>query len=205
MRLVGKMLPDFPRVKSDLSKLVARRLRRATKLGDPIIAMIGESFQHEGDGMIYSTVEGHQKEVHYRKIESSFSISRDEIKSLTVADIVQRIDAAAQELSGQMARAMFTAIEQSSKEAGTEIDHGGKPFSPEVLFEALEKMSIDFDEETGQPLMPSFVVSPKLAAKIRGKLPEWEKNEGYKKRHADIMKRKYQEWYARESNRKLVD
>jgi hypothetical protein len=174
-------------------------------MGDPIVAMIGESFQHEGDRMIYRTVEGTQKELDYKKVQASFSISRDEIKSLTVEDIIKRVDAAAQELSGHMARTIFAAIDQGTKEAGTQIDHGGKPFSPEVLFEALEKISIDFDEDTKQPHMPSMVVSPELAAKIKDKLPEWERNEEYKKRFDEIMKRKYEEWYARESNRKLVD
>jgi hypothetical protein len=199
------MLPDFPNIKSHLDKLVERRLRYRAKMGDPAVAMIGQVFQHEGDRMVYHTVEGTQKELDYKKAEASFSVSRDEVKSLTIDDIIQKIDAAAQQMSSQMARTIFAAIERTSKEAGTEVNAGGKPFSPEVLFEALEKISIDFDEETGEPLMPSVFVSPEVANKIKDKLPEWENNEEYTKRHYEIMKRKYEEWNARESNRKLVD
>ncbi|MBI2852371.1 MAG: hypothetical protein HYX84_04635 [Chloroflexi bacterium] len=170
-----------------------------------MVAMTRQSFQHEGDGMVYNTTEGAQKEVDYNKIESSFSFSRDQIKSLKIEDILKKVDSAAQELSDHMARTIFAAIERGTKEAGTQVDAGGRPFLPEVLFDALEKISIDFDEETGEPLMPSVFVSPEVAAQIQDKLPEWERNEEYKKRHDEIMKRKYEEWNARESNRKLVD
>jgi hypothetical protein len=199
------MLPDFPSIKSQLQTLVSKRLQYRVRAGDPVVAMIGHSIQHEGDRRIYGTVEGKQKELDYKKLESSFSISGDEIKSLTLVDIIKRIDKAAEEMSGHMARTIFTTINQVTEEAGTIIDGGGKPFTFETFLEALDKVGIDFDEETKQPHMPALVMSPDLFAKIKDKIPEWEKNEEYTRRFNEIMKQKYEEWYARECNRKLVD
>jgi len=127
------------------------------------------------------------------------------MKSLTIDDIIKKIDAVAEEMTGHMARSMFANIEEATKEAGTNIDQGGKPFTPDTYLEGLEKIQIDFDEETGRPHMPTLVVNPRLYAEIKDKLPEWENNTEYKKRLEEIIKRKYREWYDRESNRKLVE
>lgn len=199
------MLPDFPSIKSDLINLVNKRLRHHAHMGAPLVAMMPYSVQHEGDRMVYSTVEGNRKEVDYKRVGSSFKISRDEIKTLTAEDILKRIDATAKELAGKMERGIFSTIAQATKEAGTNIDYGGKPFSFETLLTALDTISIEFDEETKQPQMPAIFMSPELYEKIKDKLPEWEQNEEYRKRWDEVLRRKYEEWYARESNRKLVD
>lgn len=199
------MLPDFPKIISELHNLINIRLRSRVRTGDPVISMVHHIAQHEGEQMVLGTVEGKQKEMDYKKFESVFRISKDEIKSLTIEDIIKKIDSVADEMTGHMARTMFATIEQATKEGGTEIDQGGKPFTFETFLEGLDKIWIDFDEKTGQPHMPSLIMHPNLFAKIKDKLPEWEKNEEYRKRFDEIMKRKYKEWYDREGNRKLVD
>jgi hypothetical protein len=199
------MLPDFPNILAKLDNLITKRLQYRVRMGDPIISMAHHTFQHEGDRMVFGTVDGKQKEMDYKQFESVFQISREEIKSLTIGDIIKKIDAVAEEMTGNMARTMFSTIEQITKEAGTSIDQGGKPFTFETFLEVLERVWIDYDEETGRPHMPSLVMHPNLYAKIKDKLPEWESNPEYKRRYEEIMKRKYREWYDRESNRKLVE
>jgi DNA-binding FrmR family transcriptional regulator len=199
------MLPDFPRILAELDKLINKRLRYRVRMGHPIISMAGHTTQHEGDRMVYSTVNGTQKEMLYEESRSVFGISREEMKSLTIEDIIKKIDAVAEEMTGGMARMMYSHIEQITKEAGTAIDQGGKPFTFENLLEAIDRIWIDFDEETGQPHMPTIVMHPSLHAKIKDKIPEWENNPEYKKKFEELMKHKYKEWHDRESNRKLVD
>jgi len=199
------MLPDFPKIKSDLHNLITLRLRHRVKTGDPVISMAHHISQHEGDKAILGTIEGKQKELDYKGFESIFRISKDEIKSLTIEDVIKKIDSVANEMTGHMAQTMFANIKEAAKEVGTEIEQKGKPFTFETFLEALDKIWIDFDEKTGKPHMPSLVMHPNLLARIKDKFPEWEKNEEYRKRFNEIMKRKYKEWYDRESNRKLVD
>ena len=199
------MLPDFPKIISELHNLINIRLRHRARTGDPVISIVRHAFQHEGNQMILGTVEGKQKELDYKEFESVFRISKDEIKSLTIEDIIKKIDSVADEITGHMARMMFATIEQATKEAGTAIDGGGKPFTFEMFLEALDKIWIDFDEKTGQPHIPRLVMPPNLFAKNKDKFLEWWKNEEYGKRFDEVMKRKYKEWYDRENNRKLVD
>jgi len=199
------MLPDFPKIISELHNLINIRLRHRVRTGDPVISMVRHAFQHEGDQMILGTVEGKQRELNYKEFKSVFRISKEEIKSLTIEDVIKKTDSVADEITGHMARMMFATIDQAAKEGGTEIDGGGKPFTFERFLEAIDKSWIDFDEKTGQPHMPSLVMHPNLYAKIKDKLQEWERNEEYRKRFDKIMKRKYKEWYDRESNRKLVE
>jgi len=199
------MLPDFPKIISELNNLINIRLRNRVRTGDPVISMAHYISQHEGDQLVLGTIDGNQKETDYKNFESVFRISRDKIKSLTIEDILKKVDSVAEEMTGHMARTMFASIEQAVKENRTEIDQDGKPFTFEAFLEGLDKIWIDFDEKTGQPHMPSLVMHPNLYAKIKDKLLEWERNEEYRKRFDEIMKRKYKEWYDRESNRKLVE
>ena len=199
------MLPNFPRILAELDKLISKRLRDRVRLGHPIISMAHHTTQHEGDRMILGRVDGAQKEIDYKEFESVLRISREEIQSLTFEDIMKKIDAIAEEMTGNMAQIMYSNIEQITKEAGTVIDQGGKPFTFETFLEGLKRIWVDFDEETGQPHMPTIVMNPALHSKIKDKLPEWENNPEYKKRFEEIIKRKYKEWHDRESNRKLVD
>lgn len=171
------MLPDFPSIKAELINLISKRLRHRVRTGDPVLAMITHTVQHEGDRRAYGTVEGDRKEVDYKKIESILSVSRSELKSLTVEDIIRQVDAAADELTGHMARTVFATVEQITNEAGAAVDAGGKPLTFETFSEALDRIRIDFDEETRQPLMPTLVMGPDLFAKVKEKIPEWEKNQ----------------------------
>ena len=46
---------------------------------------------------------------------------------------------------------------------------------------------------------------PEMADVIRERFMEWIRDPEFRKRHEEIMRRKYEAWRDRESNRKLVD
>ncbi|MEW5899851.1 MAG: hypothetical protein AB1715_00125, partial [Acidobacteriota bacterium] len=104
------MLPNFPSILAELDKLINKRLRYRVRMGHPIISMAHHTTQHEGDRMILGTVNGTQKEMDYKEFESVLRISREEIKSLNIDDIIKKIDAIAEEMTGNMARMMYSNI-----------------------------------------------------------------------------------------------
>lgn len=199
------MLPDFPAIKNDLQDAMTLRLRNKVRMGDPVIAMTPHTLQHEGDKKTYETVQRDQKAMNYKRIEATFSIKREEMRTLTVEQILERVDAAAEEMTRQMATSMFAAISQATDEVGNTVDNAGQPFTFDTLLQGLEKIEIDFDPVTGKPQMPSMVMSPELYEKVKDKLPGWEADPDCNARFETLMKKKRDEWNDRESHRKLVD
>ena len=84
------------------------------------------------------------------------------------------------------------------------FDAGGKPFHPEMLLEAIERMPIEFDDK-GNPKLPTITMNPAQMERIKDKLTEWESDSVLRDRYEAIMRKKREEWLDRESNRKLVD
>jgi len=197
------MFPDFPKIKLEIQKNVEEHLRKQS-VSDPLVGSVTQIFIHEGDKLIYHTVNGEKKETTFNKIQSEFNIKDEEIIAEGAKALIPVINEAAGDLQNQIGNNILAKLEEATKETGNIVDGEGKEISPDLIYKALEKMQIDFDEE-GNPYMPTMFVSPKMAKKMSNKLPEWEKDVLHKKKIDDLILKKKEEWNDRESNRKLVD
>jgi len=197
------MFPDFPKIKLEIQKNIEEHLRKQS-VSDPLVGSITQVFVHEGDRLVYHTVDGEKKETTFNKIQSEFNIKNEEVISDGVKALIPAINEAAGDLQSQLGNNILAKLEEATKETGNVVDGEGKEISPDLIYQALEKMQIDFDEE-GKPYMPTIFVSPEMGKKIGDKLPEWEKDEVHKKKVDELMLKKREEWDDRESNRKLVD
>lgn len=199
------MLPDFREVKEKLQRSVMLRLRAQVKKRDPVLAMIRTVRQHEGRRHVYATDEGRQRSTDYQPVIAEITINQHETVEWGMDEIVRRVDGMAEQMIGQIVPTIFATLRESTHETGHVVDAGGKPFSFEMFLEAIEKVQIDFDEQSGQARLPTMVVDPKLGERIRTLLPDWEGNEEYKRRMTEVLERKKAEWNDREGDRKLVD
>jgi hypothetical protein len=197
------MFPDFPKIKLEVKKNFEEHLRKQS-VSDPLVGSITQVLVHEGDKLIYHTVEGDKKETTFNKIQSEFTMKNDEIIDKGAKALVSTINEIAGDFQNQIGNNILAKLEDTTKETGNIIDGKGQEISPDLIIKALEKMPIDFDEE-GNPYMPTLFVSPEMGKKIGDKIPEWEKDETHKRRVDELMLKKKEEWNDRESNRKLVD
>jgi hypothetical protein len=106
-------------------------------------------------------------------------------------------------MQSEIARTLFARIQEVTEETGNVVH--GKPFDFDTFLAMLEKIEIDFDEETGEPNMPTMFVSPQAAEQIRQAIPQWGGIEEYSARHRALVERKRKEWHDREADRKLAD
>lgn len=197
------MFPDFPNIKNEIKKNFEEYLRRQS-ISDPLIASITQIFIHEGDRLVFYTVDGDRKETSFNEIQSKFSIPDEKLINEGPKALVSVANEVGGDMQKQLGRNIITKLEEVTKETGNVIDCKGAQISPDFILQALEKMQIDFDDE-GNPCMPTMFVGQDLAKKIQDKLPEWEKDKEHKKKFEELMKKKKEEWNDRESNRKLVD
>lgn len=197
------MLPDFPKVKKKHIQAIDRYLKELIRQ-DPLFSGIREEHHFEGNRMSYGTVDGEIKQENYKEVSSEAKIIREDVIRKGVEAYLEQIRSLAEEMKKQKAEAMFAKIKEVTDETGNVVDGREQPFSFELFAESIKKIWIEFDED-GKPIMPTMVVHPELGDKIKGLLPQWEKNLEYKKIMDDIIEKKRNEWNDRESNRKLVD
>jgi hypothetical protein len=201
------MLPDFRAVKAELTEHALNYMRKHIDTADPIIRDIRKTVQHEGDVHTYTTTDGEQREMDYgTSLEGAIVFTREERTSgdLTVRDVFERVHKAADEMVGQSARHMFDIIGKAAEEVGNTVSAGSGPMTFDLFLETIDRMQVDFDEDTGKPTF-QLVMGPELAEKTRKLADEWESNPEYTARHDALIRRKREEWNAREARRKLVD
>jgi hypothetical protein len=201
------LLPDFHSVKALLNRRALNYMRTYMDKADPVIRQIRKTIQHEGHLHSYTTVGGERREMAYNNaLEGRIEFSREERTSgkLTVQEVFGRLQKAADDMVGQAARHMYEMIGRAATEAGNRVSGGGGPMTIDLFLEAIERMEVDFDEETDKPTF-QLVMGPEQAAKTKQLADEWESNSEYSARHDALMKRKREEWHAREARRKLVD
>lgn len=199
------MLPDFPKAKRQIRALLTSYLRRKER-GTGVLSIIRTKRQHEGAVLDNTPFDGPRHEVQYTKLEASFTAKRDELIEVlnSIEYFKQKIDEMAADIIRQKEGLVFSKLNEITKQTGNVVDAHGKPLTPDTLFELLEKIEMDFDDQ-GRPIMPTLVLHPAMFEKIKDKLPEWEADPGYNRRHKAIIGEKRRQWLDRENRRKLAD
>jgi hypothetical protein len=199
------MLPDFVRVKERRLRWFRRAVTRFMEQQAWMMKKMRTVRQHEGQQLQYETVEGDRDIVAYdNKLSSSLKIQMDELATLGPVGYLKKAHKMASEFAEQAKRYFYGQVEHYSKEAGTAVHAGGRPFDALMLLDGLEKMDLDFDEN-GQPELPTFVMNPSLSGAFAKKMQEAEKSPEFRRRWDEVMTRKLVEWRDREADRKLVD
>jgi hypothetical protein len=196
------MLPDFPKQKrhfqSFLGEITRARLQR-----DPLISMIHIHHMHEGSGIQVRTQE-FEDNIELKQVGFEAEIARDDLAREGPSIYIRQALAAAEKFVEAHHKILFEKVNQVTRIAGNVTDTRGKPFSPDVLLDALERIEVDFDE-AGNAKLPAMIMHPKLLESIKDKIPEWEQDPEFAKRKEEIIEQKRKDWIDRQNSRLLVD
>ena len=197
------MLPDFPRIKKEWTQVFHLHINTLMNQ-DTVLSRIRRVHHFEGNRMAVKTVEGESEVSNYKLYSSKMEGKAQDIIEKGPKAFFEQAEKTAEELKRHQAGALLSKMDEISSKTGNVVDGQGQPFSPDLLLRVLEKVHIDFDDN-GNPMMPTLMVSPELGERIKGKLPDWEKDLEHKKKFDELIERKRKEWNDRESHRKLVD
>jgi hypothetical protein len=197
------MLPDFPALKAEAQEIALVKLRHRVDTGDPVLSKVKHFKQHEGQQMRYEQQGGGTVQEGFEKIGAEFKVLPADVPNLVGEKLDAKLEEMAQELIGQSAKAFFKKVGEISQKAGTSIDAGGKPVSPEMLLDMMSAVQMEFGAD-GNPTQ-SFVIHPDMVPALKKVSEQVENDPELKRRHAEILNRQREAWAARESNRKLAD
>jgi hypothetical protein len=197
------MLPDFPALKAEVEKIAAARLRERVDTGDPVLSQIKHIRQREGGQMRYQQHGGGAVQEGFDRIGARFEVSITEVPTLVGEKFDAKLENIAQELVSHLARAFFKKMGESCEKAGTSIDAGGKPVSPQMFLDMIGTVQMEFGPD-GKPTH-SFVIHPDMLPAVKKVSEQIENDPELQRKHAEILERQREAWAARESNRKLAD
>ncbi len=197
------MLPDFPALKAEIQKAILAGLRQRVDTGDPVFAQVKRIIQHEGGETRYEQLGGGTVQEGFEKIGAEFTVPITDAPTLVGKKLEAKLEEMAQELISQSAKAFFRKMGESCQKAGTAMDAGGKPVSPEMLLDMISTVQMEFGPD-GKPTH-SFIIHPDMLPEVKKVVEQIENDPELKRKHAEILEQQREAWTARESNRKLVD
>jgi len=197
------MLPDFPALKLELRKVILAGLAKRIHTGDPVLAEIKHFRQNEGTLMRYEQQGGKTVEEGFEKMGAEFTILPEEVPDLVGQKLNVKLEEIAQKMIEITAKSFFKKMGEITQAAGTSIDAGGKPVSPEMMLDMMARVQMEFDTD-GKPAQ-SIVVHPDMVPALQKVSEQIENDPDLKRRQDEILQRQREAWVTRESNRKLVD
>jgi len=197
------MLPDFTKLKEDIDSRLRRFLeqRMLRHLG-PLSEIRRVRF-FEGRGRTVVRESGEKESIGLFDLNATLSFRDDELPTLTLDDLLRRLDAAAKEMADQQARHIYNTISEAARRVGNVVDGKQKAFSAEQLLQVLLKIQIEFDR-SGLPVMPSFLHHPDLENAVRLAREELVRNHMLREELKQLLILKREEWRVREASRRLV-
>lgn len=196
------MLPDYPEIKKRIQTKFERLINEESKKGS-FLSVIHEKRIYEGDLLESTSIDGYLDKREYVEISETFSVTKEEIIEKGFDAYFEQIPEIAQKIKDSKEKQIIAKIDEVTDRVGNVINGKSKSFAENYL-EALEKMSISFDEY-GFPIIPTFIVSSGFYEKSKDEFSAFYDDPVVQKKFEDIIHKKKGEWLDREDNRKLVD
>jgi hypothetical protein len=198
------VLPDLVALKVDIQFRITSYLRNAIRARQGVFAQAPRYTLHEGTSTRTIRADSSVEDTELKEASAEMSIPFEEIPRMTPASMQKKLDEIAEKMAGQMVGHMFESLNTTLDKAGQTIDAKGKGLTTELFFELLEKVEVQFDEDGEVEDGHRFVVGPQLLPQVQKLQEEAERNPEVKRRHEEILKKKWLEWRDREAARKLV-
>lgn len=198
------MLPDYPKVKQQFNRLLARHVRVEVDRRAPFLAQVRRTRQHEGSEWAFQGADGHVDGGAYIGIEATFELSSEEMKSETLNGILGKAGDLAEHFAKMHSQAMFAKISEATEAVGNVVDARGA-LTKEHFLEMTRRIQTDFDPITHEPRRASMVVHPDTWAKIKDDVQAWEEDADFVAELGMIEDEQRMAWRDREASRRLVD
>lgn len=197
------MLPDFPKTKSEISRLMSARVRNKMKEMSPFASLPRSFTQHEGDVNSYPQEGTGTVTEGFEHFEVPVTVNVAELRTLVGDRLLEKIDVVAEELARKTSEHGYRVMDEAVEKAGTHLDANGQPFSRELFLEMIQKMDMTFDS-SGKPEFV-LIMHPDMAKALSKVSPAWDEDAEFKRKYEEILAQKKEAWLDRESYRKLVD
>lgn len=197
------MLPDLPELKRELQRIIDQYLQRQVRARMGVFNHAPKHIIHEGARMRILRADGTVEESNLKESKAEMTIKIEEIPTLTIKDRMERLDGMAEDMARQISEHLFGTLNETLEKAGQVVDAKGKPFDAEAFLGAIAAVNLEFDA-SGQHRDLQLVIPPAMAERVQAVFNQIDTDPALKRRHEELIDRKFGEWRDREAARKLV-
>lgn len=196
------MQETIPQLEEELENMVSKFVENAARAYAPVIGEVSRHRLFEGHQSAIVRPSGETDGTEFREFSAESEIPRDTILYSDLDEIFECFIPVAAAMANDQERMFFEIMHRASQKTGNVVDGGGQPLSHEKILEVLETIQIDFDKD-GNPRMPTMVISPAMAPRIK-ELADAPSVKEFEAKQQKIIEKKRMEWREREANRTLV-
>lgn len=197
------MLPDLPELKRELQRIIDKYLQRQVHDRMGVFNDAPKHIIHEGERMRIIRADGTVEESDLKESKAEMVIKIEEIPTITIKDRMERLNSMAEDMARQISEHLFASLNETLEKAGQVVDGKGKPFDAEAFFGAIAAVDLEFDA-SGQHHDLQFVIPPAMAERVKAVFNQIDTDPALRRRHEELIGRKFGEWRDRETARKLV-
>ena len=197
------MLPDLPTLKADIAEQFRLFFIQRVNACLGVVGELPRCIIKEGRNPVIFRPDSSRDETKLQAASVETIFNCDEIPHISVQDRMARLDDAARKMASQISTHAFATINETVDKVGNVIDGRGKPLSPAIFFEVIEKMQIDFDND-GNFKDLTVVVPPQMIQRFNEVMEKIQQDPELQGHYKSIIDNKRMEWRDRETARKLV-
>jgi len=195
-----EMLPDFLQFKRAFRAALIDHLNRMLSEAS-VVSHLQRERHFEGDAVQDQLApEGRP----YSEFAAKLAIPTERLIADGPLAFGETLPEVAASLIRQQSDHVFEAFERVSEMGGCVLKIEGLPKTFDEFLGHFERFPLSFDDN-GRPSRPEFLVPPGAKAIFESRQREWLSMPENRKRLADVIERKREEWDDRESHRELVD
>lgn len=198
------MLPDLPKLKDDIAQIFHTIFINRVNAYLGVIGEVPRCIIKEGSNPVTQRPDDSRDETTLKAASAETIFKSEEIPHLSFEQRIAKLDGAAREMANQISSHAFATINEAVDKVGNVVDAKGKPFSAETVFEILEKIQLDFEEDGVKHKEIDIVIPPAMTDRVKEIMENIHQDAELSKRHEEIIDKKRVEWRAREAARKLV-
>ena len=197
------MLPDWPDIKDEIHRALMRFVKRVARARSAAGLAVAVTLP-EGHGTRMARGDGTVEEGEFERATAEVTLPFEAIETGSMEGIVEKLVAMADQLAQSTDRTMLKTIEEGVRSVGNEINAGGRPFSADLLIDALERMDVEFDR-SGEPSLPTIIFHPQSKPQLVEQLQRLETDTDVKARYRTVLTQQRENWRDREARRILAE
>ena len=196
------MLPNFEKLNVQFNKAIGNAVRKISK-SRGALREVRSYVIHEGARTEIRRPDDSVEETEMVTAEAEIKLTFDEIEDVTFELIVDRVMSMGTQFGNQQSKLFFKTMDEVTTRTGQVHSTGGRPLTNEDMLLMLEKMQIDFERD---PVHGDFsiVVAPSMVSTLQKLSEEMDSSPSPRKRWAEILERKRDEYRGREADRNLA-
>ncbi|WP_223618950.1 hypothetical protein [Lysobacter sp. ESA13C] len=196
------MLPDLKSIKLKLRNFHIDYVQRTAYSAMGMFSEIPRHQVHEGDAMRTIRADGTVEDSEVMHASAQTEIELSAIATMTADQRLGELDNLAHQMANSMSLGLYSSLDQALDAAGQTVSARGRP-GVEVVFEMLQKMQMEFDDNGS---VKNLIIGggAEGVRAIRLALEQIKSTPELHDRYTKFMAEKMEAWRAREASRELV-